>query len=102
MKTFPDYEHYDALGLAALVRGGKVTPLELLESAIALVEPRNAKINAVVMRLYDYVRKQIADVLPDALFSGVPFLLKDLTTILTGLPMTPVPRLFLNSPPATA
>src|SRR5437879_3211665 len=60
MKTFPDYEHYDALGLAALVHGGKVTPLELLESAIALVEARNPKINAVVMRLYDYGRKQIA------------------------------------------
>src|SRR5881409_2948552 len=100
MKTFPDYEHYDALGLAALVRGGKVTPLELLESAIALVEARNPKINAVVMRLYDYGRKQIADGLPDGPFRGVPFLLKDLTAVLAGVPMTRGSRFFADSPPA--
>src|SRR5213083_823821 len=102
MKTFPDYEHYDALGLAALVRGGKVTPLELLESAIALVEARNPKINAVVMRLYDYGRKQIADGLPDGPFRGVPFLLKDLTASLAGVPMTRGSRFFADSPPAVA
>src|SRR5437016_3608695 len=102
MKTFPDYEHYDALGLAALVHGGKVTKLELLESAIALVEARNPKINAVVMRLYDYGRKQIADGLPDGPFRGVPFLLKDLTAVLAGVPMTRGSRFFADSPPATA
>src|SRR6266566_7758195 len=102
MKTFPDYEHYDALGLAALVHGGKVTPLELLESAIALVEARNPKINAVVMRLYEYGRKQIADGLPDGPFRGVPFLLKDLTAVLAGVPMTRGSRFFADSPPATA
>src|SRR5207249_10812088 len=102
MKTFPDYEHYDALGLAALVHGGKVTPLELLESAIALVEARNPKINAVVMRLYDYGRKQLADGLPDGPFRGVPFLLKDLTAVLAGVPMTRGSRFFADSPPATA
>src|SRR2546430_13721859 len=101
MKTFPDYEHYDALGLAALVHGGKVTPLELLESAIALVEARNPKINAVVMRLYDYGRKQIADGLPDGPFRGVPFLLNDLTAVLAGVPMTRVSRFIADTPPAT-
>src|SRR5438093_5984210 len=101
MKTFPDYEHYDALGLAALVKSGTVTPLELLESAIALVEARNPKINAVVMRLYDYGRKQIADGLPDGPFRGVPFLLKDLTAVLAGVPMTRGSRFFADSPPAT-
>src|SRR5881628_2964396 len=100
MKTFPDYEHYDALGLAALVRGGKVTPLELLESAIALVEARNPKINAVVMRLYDYGRRQIAEGLPDGPFRGVPFLLKDLTAVVAGLTMTRGSRFFADSPPA--
>src|SRR5215813_8696708 len=102
MKTFPDYERYDAFGLAALVRTGKVTPLELLESAIALVEARNPKINAVVMRLYDYARKQIADGLPDGPFRGVPFLLKDLTAVLAGVPMTRGSRFFADSPLATA
>jgi Asp-tRNA(Asn)/Glu-tRNA(Gln) amidotransferase A subunit family amidase len=49
MGGFAEYERYDALGLADLVRRGKVTALELLEAAIARVEARNPKINAVVM-----------------------------------------------------
>src|SRR5712691_9908612 len=88
MTGFADYERYDALGLAALVRSGKVTPLELLDSAIARVEERNPKVNAVVMRLYDYGRRQIAEGLPDGPFRGVPFLLKDLTAVLAGVAMT--------------
>ena len=47
MSGFADYEAYDALGLAGLVRQGKVTPVELLDAAIARVEARNAKVNAV-------------------------------------------------------
>src|SRR2546429_592447 len=70
MKTFPDYEHYDALGLAALVHGGKVTPPELLESAIAPVEAPNPKIHAVVIRLYDYGRQQNAPGLPHRALPG--------------------------------
>ena len=34
MAGFADYEQYDALGLADLVRRGKVTPSDLLEAAI--------------------------------------------------------------------
>ena len=79
MAAFKDYEHYDALGLAELVKQGKVTPGELLEAAIERVEARNAAVNAVTMKLYDYGRQAIADGLPDGPFKGVPFLLKDLT-----------------------
>jgi amidase len=38
MRAFKDYEAYDALGLAELVRRRTVTPLGLLEAAIARVE----------------------------------------------------------------
>jgi amidase len=51
--TFPEYEQYDALGLAELVKWGKVSPPELLEAAIERVEARNSTVNAVVMKLYD-------------------------------------------------
>src|SRR5262249_43235519 len=78
MTGFADYEAYDALGLAELVRRGKVTPTQLLDAAIARVEARNPMINAVVLPLYDYARKAIADGLPDGPLSGVPFLVKDL------------------------
>jgi Asp-tRNA(Asn)/Glu-tRNA(Gln) amidotransferase A subunit family amidase len=102
MAHFPDYEHYDAIGLADLVRRRKVSPAELLEAAIDRVEARNPRVNAVVMKLYDFGRRAIADGLPDGPFTGVPFLLKDLTASLAGVPMTRGSRFFADSPPATA
>ena len=68
MAGFAEYEAYDALGLADLVRRRQVTPTELLDAAIARVEARNPTINAVVLPLYDYARKAIADGLPDGPF----------------------------------
>ncbi len=38
----------DGLGMAALVRDGEVTPLELLDDAIERVETVNPQVNAVV------------------------------------------------------
>src|SRR6476660_5748224 len=80
MSGFSDYEQYDALGLAELVRGKQTTPDDLLEAAIERVEARNPVVNAVVMKLYDHARKAIADGLPEGPFRGVPFLMKDLTS----------------------
>ena len=102
MTAFKDYEQYDALGLADLVRLGKVTPADLLEAAIERVEARNPAVNAVVMRLYDYGRQAIADGLPDGPFRGVPYLLKDLTASLAGVKMTRGSRFFADTPPPTA
>ena len=78
MSGFADYEDYDALGLADLVRRKDVSPNDLLDAAIERVEARNSAVNAVVMPLYDYGRKAIEDGLPHGPFRGVPFLLKDL------------------------
>jgi amidase len=102
LKAFADYEQYDALGLAALVKAGKVLPAELLEAAIERVEARNGAVNAVTMKLYDYGRKAIADGLPDGPFTGVPLLLKDLTASLAGVKMTRGSKFFADTPPPTA
>jgi amidase len=51
MQGFAEYEKYDALGLADLVRRRQVTPRELLEAAIERVEQRNSRVNAVVIKL---------------------------------------------------
>ena len=85
MKGFSEFEAYDALGLAELVRLKKVSPAELLEAAIARVEARNGAVNAVTMPLYDLARAAIADGLPSGPFTGVPFLMKDLTANSFGL-----------------
>jgi Asp-tRNA(Asn)/Glu-tRNA(Gln) amidotransferase A subunit family amidase len=102
MGAFDDYEQFDGVGLAELVRRGKVTPTQLLEAAIERVEARNAAVNAVVMPLYDYARRAIADGLPDGPLRGVPFLVKDLTAVVAGVRMTRGSRFFADSPPATA
>ncbi|OLB52951.1 MAG: hypothetical protein AUH99_03735 [Candidatus Rokubacteria bacterium 13_2_20CM_2_70_11] len=102
MRGFADFEHYDALGLAELVQLGKVTPAELLDAAIERVEARNPRVNAVVMRLYDYGRQAIADGLPDGPFRGLPFLMKDLTASIAGVPMTRGSRFFSDAPPPAA
>jgi len=99
MAAFKDYEHFDALGLAELVKQGKVAPDELLEAAIERVEARNAAVNAVTMKLYDYGRQAIVDGLPDGPFKGVPFLLKDLTAQVAGIKMTRGSKFFADTPP---
>ena len=102
MSGFADYERYDALGLADLVRRKEVSPEDLLDAAIERMEARNQAVNAVVMPLYDYGRKAIADGLPDGPFRGVPFLLKDLGGWLAGVTVTRGSRFFADAPAATA
>jgi amidase len=102
MKAFAEFEAYDALGLAELVRGGKVTPGELLEAAIERVEARNGVVNAVTMPLYDLARRAIAEGLPAGPFAGVPFLMKDLTASIAGVRMTRSSRFFADTPPPAA
>ncbi len=97
---FTDYERYDAVGLAELVRRKEVSPSELLDAAIDRVELRNGAVNAVIMPLYDYARKSIKDGLPDGPFRGVPFLLKDIGGWLAGERVTRGSHFFADTPPA--
>ena len=83
-----DYQNYDALGLAALVRAGDASPEELLHCAIQRAEEVNPAINAIITPLYDYARQQLQQTQPDGPFRGVPFLLKDLLAALEGTPMS--------------
>jgi amidase len=102
MSKFPEYERYDATGLAELVRRRQISPGELLDAAIERVEARNAAVNAVTMPLYDYGRAVIAKGLPDGPFTGVPFLMKDLSASIAGVPMTRSSRFFADAPAPTA
>ncbi len=99
MSGFAEYERYDALGLADLVRRRQVTAVDLLDAAMARVEAHNPSLNAVVMTLYDDGRKAIAAGLPDGPLSGVPFLLKDLSAALAGVPTTRACKYFADAVP---
>ncbi|WP_037493578.1 amidase [Sneathiella glossodoripedis] len=84
---FEDYDQYDGLGLAELVRRKEVSAPELLESAIARTEMLNPALNAVVYRMYEEARRYVRQELPtEGPFSGVPFLLKDLIATYKGTP----------------
>jgi amidase len=91
---FADYEKYDGLGLAGLVRGGELKAEEALEAAIERVEALNPALNAVVTPLYDQARAAVAAGLPAGPFTGVPFALKDLGAQYTGAVTSYGSRLF--------
>ena len=97
---FREYGDYDAVGLAGLVRGGQVSPSELLDEALARTDALNPKINAVIHLMEPRARAAIAEGLPDGPFRGVPFLIKDLMTAFAGEPMRLGSRLFRDYVPA--
>jgi amidase len=77
----------DAVAQAELVRRGEVTPLELVDAAIARIERVNPQINAVVIPLFDKARTLAAGgSLPNGPLRGVPFLRKDLLCPAAGDP----------------
>ncbi len=83
--TKPDLTELDATGQADLVSRGEITPLELVETAIARAERINPKINAIITPLYDRARAAASGDLPSGPFRGVPFLLKDLGAFQAGV-----------------
>jgi amidase len=74
----PEYERFDGLALADLVRRGEVSAEELLEAALERLDARNPILNAVVLRMEREARAAIAAGLPKGPFAGVPYLVKDL------------------------
>lgn len=81
-----DYASYDATGLAALVKERAVTPLELVNTAIGLIEKHNPALNAVVWTMFDRARDMAVTAPTDGVFGGVPFLLKDIFGGMAGVP----------------
>jgi Asp-tRNA(Asn)/Glu-tRNA(Gln) amidotransferase A subunit family amidase len=101
MAGFTDYDRFDALGLAELVRSKQASASDLLEEAIARVERVNPHLNALVSERFEQARDEARRGLPDGPFSGVPFVMKDLGPALAGLPMTSGSRYFRDYVPAS-
>jgi amidase len=83
-----DFVGLDATAQAALVRRGKVSPLELVDAAIARIEAVNGTLNAVVTPTFELAREMAARATTEGLFAGVPFLLKDFGTEWAGVRFT--------------
>lgn len=77
----------DATGQAELVSSGHATASEMVEAAIERIEALDPAINAVVMRWFEHARQTAVGRLPDGVFRGVPFLLKDWMAPYSGQPL---------------
>ena len=83
-----DYSEHDGLALAAMVRAGHVTALELVDAAIERIERHDGTLNAIVHRAFDEARDAARGPLGDGPFAGVPFLVKDFGIGVAGWPNT--------------
>ena len=84
----PEYERFDAVGLAQQMRDGHLTALDTLEAALARVEARSA-LNTVTVRHFELARDEAKKLsglsaadrarrYEASPLTGVPFALKDL------------------------
>lgn len=88
-----EYVRYDATGLADLIRRGDVTAGSVLGACLEQINTHRS-LNAVVRSFEDLARSQIERGLPDSIFTGVPFLLKDLGQHYAGTVTSHGSRLF--------
>ena len=98
MAGINDYDRYDALHLAQLIRRGDISAGEALDEAIVRTEAVNPRLNAIVAKCYESARARAKQPVPDSPLAGVPFLIKDLT-YLKGVPSTSGSRLFADVVP---
>lgn len=80
---------WDAVGTAEAIQTGRVTPLEIVDQALAAIDALNDDLRAVIHVYADEARTQ-AKALTDfsAPFAGVPILLKDAGQNYAGHPAT--------------
>ena len=79
---------HDAVGLAELIRAGRLSPLELMDDTIERIERLNPLVNAVIHPALDEARATAANgTLADGPFHGVPMLIKDLWPGEKGKPL---------------
>ncbi|MFZ0660624.1 MAG: amidase family protein, partial [Candidatus Binataceae bacterium] len=88
---FSEIAQVDATAQADLVATGQATASELVEAAIQRIERLNPQINCVIYPRFDLARDEAAKLRGHPvrpIFSGVPFLLKDLSETVAGEPMS--------------
>jgi len=86
--NFTEYAALDALGLADLVRNGEVSPAELLQVATQAAGRIHDEFNILTHLAPDRPSALINELSKQAIFAGVPFLVKDLMLPVKGMPMS--------------
>jgi amidase len=89
---------YDAVGLAAEIRAGRISALEAVEAAIDRVERLQPELNGLAYADFDRARDRARDVKPgERFFSGIPTLVKDNSDV-AGLPTQHGTRAYVARP----
>jgi len=91
-----DYRRCDGQELAGLIRAGRVSPHEVLDAALGVIEATNPSVNAVVHLFEGQARNAIDNGLPPGPFRGVPLIVKDLWTRVAGVTTSNGSRLFAD------
>ncbi len=89
----------DALAIAAAVRSGQVSALEVTDAAIAAIEALNPRLNALVLQDFDRARDRARTLQLSAPLAGVPFLIKDVDIQVAEWPTTYSSRFFADAKP---
>jgi amidase len=99
MLSSQEYERHDGLALAELVANKQTSATELVHCALAAIDRLNPKLGAIVTRMGDEALAQASQPLPTSVLSGVPMVLKDLTSPYRGVRMTFGSRFFADFVP---
>jgi amidase len=83
-----EYEKYDGLDLAKLIKSGEVSPKEVVSAAIEKIEKLNPSLNAVIHKMYDESYQSVNNLDLSLPFAGVPILLKNAQQDVKGHPLT--------------
>ena len=92
--SFEEYSQFDAVGLARLIRRRKVSPLDLLQTALLRIESVNPSLNAIVATMAEQAERYISRGLPAGSLRGVPFLVKDISFSMRGIESSLGSKLF--------
>ena len=90
----------DLTAQAALVAAGEVSPLQLVDAAIARIEATEPTLNALTTRRFEQAREAAQATATDTPLAGVPFMHKDLVDV-AGFPRSEGGHAALHQHPET-
>jgi amidase len=95
-----EFRHLDATAQAELIRSGAVSPIQLVDAAIARIKRINPRINALASSDFALARERARTHPGTGPLAGVPTLVKDVNAY-PGLPLGLGSRLLQGHVPAT-
>ena len=88
MPIFKEYTDFDAVGIAELIKSKKIQPIDVLDTAIELIEKLDPTLNFMHQKTYHFAMESLnRNKELNGPFAGVPMLMKDMDSSLYSVPM---------------